>query len=192
MAKSVKKEKEPRKPFVIPTIQEISDCMFEYTKRKKINWPKGFCDWYAEKFFNSYEKSGWRLSAGKGGPVKNWQACFKSEWVTLKYSGDISMLDKLTPKIKPVDRDTLDFVNEILTEYRQNKDSIDEIRTASCYEWCKEQGFFLRLTQDQRQECIEISKKDLTNARSCMVRYLFDYMVSNLLTFNYFFNEVTQ
>lgn len=178
-------------PFVIPTIEEISDYMFEYSKKKKTNWHKVFCDWYAEKFWNAYNSTGWKLSAGKGGKMKSWTSAFKNNWQTLKYEC-VEMLQKLTPKPKPVDRDTLDFVNEILTEYRQNKDSIDEIRTASCYEWCKEQGFFLRLTQDQRQECIEISKKDLTNARSCMVRYLFDYMVSNLLTFNYFFNEVTQ
>lgn len=172
--------------FVIPTINEVAQMM----KNKCPKWPEKFILYYSERFHSHYESNGWKV--GGRGAMKNFTAAFTSQWKRLRFKEDMDMLDSLTPKPKPVDKDTLDYVNEILTEYRKDADAVEEIRTASCYEWCKEQGFFLRLTQDQRNECIDISKQDLTKARSVMVRYLFDYMVSNLLTFNYFFNEVSK
>lgn len=190
MEKKDKKKREPRPAFVVPTIEEVSDCMFEYTKRKKMNWPKAFCDWYAEKFWNSYEKSGWKLSAGRGGPVKDWRACFKSEWVTLKYSGDIAMLDRLTPKPKPVDKATLDYMNDILDSYRKSPETFTEETLSSCYFWLKENGF-LKLQGKQREKAIEDSRISLMKGQATAVRFFMDHMVKELLTFDYFFNEKT-
>lgn len=175
-----------KNPFIIPTIEEISAFM----KLKKKEWPKAFCNWYAEKFFHNYTSSGWKLSAGRGGQMKSWQSAFQNNWKMLKYPEDLAMLKTLTPKPKPVDYDTLDYMNEMLAEYRSGVDC-GEIRMASCYDWCKEQGFFKKMSDENRSKGIEISKTDLTKAKAFMVNLLFESMVKQLITFNYYFNEVS-
>jgi hypothetical protein len=170
--------------FVIPTVEEI----VEYIREKKPNWPKAFVDWYSNKFFNSYESSGWRLSAGKGGLVKNWRACFCNNWQTLKYKEDFDMLIALTPKPKSIDEDTLNYLNDALEEYRKDP-TMDKIRLAACYDWLKEHRL-IKLSFVQRQEAIEESRKDLMLGKALAVTFVFDHMVNNLLTFNYFFNEI--
>ncbi len=173
--------------FIIPIIEEISSFM----KEKKPGWPKAFCDFYASKFFNSYEASGWKLSAGKGGPVKNWRACFLNNWQMLKYQEDREMLLALTPKPKPIDHDTLEYLNEALDGYRKDAGSMTEIRLAACYDWMKENKL-LQLNKKQREQAIEDSRIDLMKGKATAVRFVFDHLVKNLLTFNYFFNEVAQ
>lgn len=180
------KQKEPKKSFVVPSIEEVQ----YFVLTKKPEWGKLFCDWYGDKFWNSYEKSGWKLSAGRGGPVKNWQACFNSNWQTLKYSEDIAMLKHLTPKPKVVDQDTLNFINDVLDEYRRSPETMTDERLGSCYDWLKEQKL-LKLTFAQRQEAILKSKEDLLLGKALAVTFTFDHMVNNLITFSYYFNEVT-
>lgn len=180
--------KKPKKQFVIPTIQEVSDFMYSYMIEKKKNWPKAFCDWYAEKFWHAYNSSEWRLSAGKGGKVKNWQSCFKNNWQTLKWEC-VEMLQTLTPKPKPVDQATLEYMNEILDAYRKHPETMTEDTLASCYLWLKEQGFTKRLNKDQQQQAIVDSKEDVKKGRITAVKFIFDSMVKQLLTFDYFFNE---
>jgi hypothetical protein len=169
--------------FVIPTIEEVSD----YMKEKK-SWPKGFCDWYAAKFWHSYNSCGWRLSAGRGGPVKNWNSCFLNNWQTLKYKEDLDMLLSLTPKPKSIDEDTLNYLNDALEEYRKDP-KMEKIRLAACYDWLKEHRL-IKLSFAQRQEAIEESRKDLMSGKALAVTFVFDHIVNNLLTFNYFFDEV--
>lgn len=171
-------------PFIIPTVEEI----VEYVLQKKSGWPKAFVQWYSEKFFYSYEKSGWKLSAGRGGPVKNWQACFNSNWQTLKYKEDLDMILALTPKPKAIDEDTLNYLNDALEEYRKDP-TMEKIRLAACYDWLKEHRL-IKLSFSQRQEAIEESRKDLMSGKALAVTFVFDHMVNNLLTFNYFFDEV--
>jgi hypothetical protein len=169
----------------IPTVDQV----IEYMGKKKPNWPKAFIEWYSNKFWNSYEKSGWKLSAGRGGLVKNWQACFNSNWQTLKYKEDLDMLALLTPKPKEIDSDTIEFLNEVLGEYRQNPDHMEEIRLASCYDWMKEYKL-IKLKPEQRELAINASKVDLLKGKALAVKFVFDHLVTNLLTFNYFFNEL--
>lgn len=171
----------------IPTIEEVSTFM----KEKRPEWPIGFCDWYAAKFWHSYTSSGWRLSAGRGGLVKNWGSCFQNNWKTLKYKEDIDMLIALTPKPKVIDYDTLDFLNEALEEYRKYSESVSNERLAGCYDWMKENKL-LRLTKEQRESAIEESRKDLMMGKATAVKFVFDHLVKNLLTFNYFFNEIVE
>lgn len=171
--------------FVIPTIEEI----IEYVKEKKPIWPKAFIDWYSNKFFSSYESSGWRLSAGRGGPVKNWKAAFNNNWQTLKYKEDFDMLTVLTPKPKSIDEDTLNYLNDALEEYRKDH-KMEKIRLAACYDWLKEHKL-IKISFAQKQEAIEESRKDLMSGKALAVTFVFDYMVNNLITFNYFFNEIT-
>lgn len=184
MAKETK-QKNPLKSFLIPTIEEVSTFM----KEKKPEWAKTFCDWYADKFINSYTASGWKLSAGRGGPVKDWRACFSNNWKTLKYKEDLDMLTTLTPKPKVVDEETLNFFNDVLTEYREGPGPVSKERLAGCYDWMKENKF-IRLTAQQKEKAIEESKKDLLLGKATATKFVFDHLISNLLDFSYFFKEV--
>lgn len=77
------------KHFKIPLQTEVTAYI-----QNKMKWPEQFCEHYAEKFWNHYQASGWKLS--NGNPVKDWQACFNSQWKVLKYSEDIELLKRLT------------------------------------------------------------------------------------------------
>lgn len=180
-----------KESFIIPTEEEVIEFIKEYVKDKKINWPTPFCIYYGERFWNSYNSSGWRLSAGKGGPVKNWQSCFKNNWKTLKYQEDLNMLRNLMPKQRLIDHDTLEYLDEVLGEFRTDKDSVTKERLASCYDWLKEFKL-LRLNEEEKQRAIVSSIQNLIDGKALAVIYTFNFMVGNLITFNYYFNEITK
>src|SRR5213592_134315 len=100
------------KKFTIPLQTEVS----KYIREKK-GWPQSFCDHYADKFWNHYQASGWKLSSGNS--VKDWKACFNAKWQQLKFKEDIELLNRLTgkmngpPRIGPeTDFDRLDLFIE--------------------------------------------------------------------------------
>jgi len=67
------------KLFVIPSVQEVLDFIIY----KQPSWPGSFSQWYAEKFWNHYQSSGWRLSSNV--LMKDWKAAFCSNWKELKW-----------------------------------------------------------------------------------------------------------
>jgi hypothetical protein len=67
------------KLFVIPSVQEVLDFIIY----KQPSWPGSFSEWYAEKFWNHYQSSGWRLSSNV--LMKDWKAAFCSNWKELKW-----------------------------------------------------------------------------------------------------------
>lgn len=178
MAKSVSK-------FVIPTIEEVSAFMLE-----KMKWPEKFCNFYAEKFWHNYNSSGWRLSAGRGGPMKNWQSAVSNNWKMIKYDEDRAMLERFTPKPKAVDPHTLEWVSAILDEYRKDPLSVPIVRLSALYDWLKEQGFTKMLTPEQKELAMAEYKIDVIKGKATAVAFFLDHMVSNLISFNYYFNEV--
>jgi hypothetical protein len=84
MAKSTK----PRAAFQIPTMQEVIKFMDKTMK----DWPTLFCEFYANKFWNSYQSKGWEIS--RGVRMKDWKAAFFAQWKDVKYKEDREMLDK--------------------------------------------------------------------------------------------------
>lgn len=179
-----KKSKKPAKRFVPPTIEEVKTMM----AGKKPKWPASFIAYYAEKFHSYYTSNGWKV--GGRAAMKNFSAAFCSQWQQLKYKEDQDMLYALTPKVKPIDHDTLEYLNEALDVYRKDSTLVSEERLAACYDWMKENNL-LRLTASQREDAISASKIDLKKGKSTAVKFAFDRMVKNLLDFNYYFNEVT-
>lgn len=77
-----------RTKFKIPLQSEVSVYM-----RQKRGWPEKFCDYYAERFWNHYTASGWKLSNGNA--IKDWKACFNAQWQTLKFKEDIDYLNSV-------------------------------------------------------------------------------------------------
>lgn len=176
-----------KEPFVIPTIEEVSAFMLE-----RMKWPEKFCDFYAEKFWHNYNACGWKLSSGRGGAMKNWQSAVLNNWKMIKYEEDQAMLDRLTPKPKPVDPDTLDWISEALNEYKKHPESVPIERLASFYEWLKEQGFTKMLTPQQKAIALREYKTDELSGRATAVKFFFDHMVDQMINFNYYFNEVSE
>ena len=77
--------------FKIPLQSEVE----AYITQKK-GWPIEFVKYYADRFWNHYQASGWKLSSGNA--IKDWKACFNSQWQYPKFKDDIEMLNKFTSK----------------------------------------------------------------------------------------------
>lgn len=83
-----------RTAFKIPLQTEVSKYIEE-----KTGWPRLFCDYYGDKFWNHYQASGWKLSSGNA--IKDWKACFNSQWKRPKFKEDIEMLQSFGGKASP-------------------------------------------------------------------------------------------
>lgn len=60
--------------FVKPTKEEVIN-FIDVTMR---DWPRSFCEIMGERFFESYQSVGWRLS--KNIPMKDWHAAWHGRW----------------------------------------------------------------------------------------------------------------
>ncbi len=171
--------------FIKPTIEQVKAFMIE----KKKDWPEEFCQYYAEKFWYSYEKSGWRLSAGRGGPMKSWTAAFFSNWQDLTYQADRDKLRVLQEKVKliaakMVEKGQLpllvgeigaEMVDGIMAEYLAHATRVGPERLASCYEWLKK-NLKLRLSAEQKEIVIGMAASNPEKARATVVQWVFDAM----------------
>lgn len=130
--------------FKIPLQSEIAAYI-----QNKMNWPLAFCSYYADRFWNHYAASGWKLS--NGNQIKSWQACFNSNWQTLKFHEDIKMFQQYSPaKIVPMHppKPTTDIerMDALLLKYSKNPSgySIESVKRwpahsiEDCYRVIKE------------------------------------------------------
>jgi hypothetical protein len=177
-------DKTKKPPFVEPSIEEVQAFM----KKVMADWPEAFCAYYAEKFWMSYEKSGWRLSAGKGGKMKSWTAAFHSNWKHLDYEQDRKKLDVLKAQeaarqAKLIKRDGLpaltaneigaEAVDGLMKEYLAHPTHVAKERLAACYEWLKV-NLKPRLSKDQTAIVIAMSEHDPAKARATVVGWVFE------------------
>src|SRR6187549_2086872 len=125
-----------------------------YIKSKK-NWPDEFVKYYTDRFWNFYQSNGWKVS-GKAA-MKDWKAAFNSQWQILKFKEDIEMFNKLKPVEKAETRkdNNLNFLNDVMMEYKQHYDSVPKERLAAIYDFLKERKLLI-LTKEQCQELKEI------------------------------------
>lgn len=191
-----------KKAFQKPKIEEVEAFMQE----RKPEWPAAFCRFYAEKFWNSYEKSGWRLSAGRGGPVKSWKACFSSNWQDLTYQSD---RDKLAEYIaldiqeakagairsgnnknpvhpKDVNPEVLDT---LLVAYTAHPTKVHQSQLAACYDWIKEK-IKVKLSREQRDIVMGIAEIDQEKAKATVVKWVFEQVANGGKTFKQLFANV--
>lgn len=174
------------KRFVPPTIKEVEDYMLE----KKSEWPLKFIEFYAAKFWNYYEASGWKLNGGKS--VKNWQACFNSQWQELRFDS-VDVLKKMqvqqgvVKKVVVEKRNgnfTVDFMNEVLSEYSRHPTGFSEEQLSSYYQWMKEKGF-IKLTNNEMiliNETYKKQKKIVQGMAAC-VTMSFQKMINYQIKF---------
>lgn len=60
--------------FVKPSMEEVIN-FIDVTMRE---WPRSFCEIIGERFWQSYQSVGWRLS--KNIPMKDWHAAWHGRW----------------------------------------------------------------------------------------------------------------
>lgn len=178
--------------FIAPTLEEVIEHIQE---KKKEEWPKKFCEYYAGKFWNYYDSVGWVI-AGRA-KMKNWKSAFSNQWLNLRFQEDLDMLKRLTPtkkvishnnyqpipvatEIKP-NLDTVTYMDEILQDYVKHPTLVPKERLASCYDWLKEKKL-IRITKEQKD--IAIQAGDVNKGKAIVVEFVFSMMAANLWTFN--------
>lgn len=164
---------QPKRNFKIPLRSEVEKYM-----KEKMGWSEEFCVYYAEKFWDYYNAQGWKLS--NGNLMKDWRSAFNANWQKPKYPDDIEMLKKCMQKSSPVIM--LDFIDKILIAYSRNLKP-DRESALKIYDWLKENG----LAKLSKEEIADIKEKcgdDIIASRLWSVKYIFDKMVANNLTFS--------
>ena len=151
-----------------------------------MKWPEAFCKHIAEKFYNHYEASGWRLS--NGNKVKNWMACFNSQWQFIRYKEDRELLEKLskTVEIKKTDNMTeIGQLDNLLARYKAKFESVPFDEFGKWYDYLKANRLMKEFTK-QDIELIKMSYPDDNyKCRCACVRDTFSGYINTGLTFSH-------
>lgn len=167
--------------FKIPLQTEVALYM-----REKKGWPDEFCTHYAERFWNHYQSSGWKLSSGN--LIKDWKACFNSQWQIVKYKEDIDLLNRCLSKqekiaVKVMDKsNTAGYLDSVLAEYSKNYDKFPEERYVAIYDYLKERKA-IRLTRQEIDDILQIAKGNQVKGKVVCVRTFFDKLITNGISF---------
>lgn len=73
--------------FRIPTIEEVRAFM----NLCKPDWPTNFIAYYSDRWMAHYMANGFVVGRVK---MKDWKACIRSQWLTLKFKEDKEFLDR--------------------------------------------------------------------------------------------------
>lgn len=154
--------------FTIPLQTEVQ----AYIKEKK-GWPDSFCKHYAEKFWNHYQASGWKLS--NGNPIKDWKACFNAQWQQIKFKEDIELFNKTAPvtngkvvKMEPGNEvERLDFFIDV---YRKPGADIPFKEFGKWYDFMKANKLLKPMYQNEIDELMEVYEGDKGKCRCAVVQ----------------------
>jgi hypothetical protein len=162
----------------VPLQTEVAKYMEEKTE-----WPNEFCMYYANKFWNHYQAQGWKLANGNA--MKDWKAAFSSQWASVRFEGDIKKLEECKRKtndIKNMDKDSaLAYMDRILYSYKSGLKP-DRESAFKIYDYLKTNGW-MRLTKEQIDEARVRSGNSNDNAKLWALKFFFDRMIANNLTF---------
>lgn len=160
--------------FKVPLQSEVEI----YIKSKK-NWPDEFVKYYTDRFWNFYQSNGWKVS-GKAA-MKDWKAAFNSQWQTLKFKEDIEMFNKCKPAeviSKKHSDQNLNYINDVMMEYKVRYDSIKKETLAHIYDYLKTQKLLI-LTKEQCQELKQIYSGREMEGKAACVAITFQTMITN-------------
>jgi hypothetical protein len=177
MSAIVKQLREKRGGFVVPLVDEV----VLFIKEKK-GWPDKFCKYYAEKFWNNYEASGWRLSNGNS--MKSWQAAFNAQWQNVRYKDDIEFLAQCRKEqpgiVKQMNH--MDKLNEILVEYKENFEKVSDDRLVKVYDYLKERRL-IKMDREEVQFIKNAYGEDPYRGKAACVKMIFSKMINYGTTF---------
>lgn len=168
---------QPSRRMTIPLQTTVQAYM-----REKMGWPDEFCKYYADRFWNHYQAQGWKLSNNV--PMKDWRACFNSQWQRIKDDRDRELLSQIQAKIA-TERQKMDpvtYLNQCLEQHarRQYKPKTPEV--LNIYEWLKANGR-IRLTHEEVEYILREKGNRRDQCRMLAVRVLFDRMIREGKTF---------
>lgn len=159
----------PKNSFKIPLQSEVAS----YMKERK-NWPMPFCVYYAERFWNFYQSNGWKVS-GRA-LMKDWKAAFNSQWQSLKFPEDLSMLAKCINGAKPEPQKNGTTLNDALTFYYKYWDKITDDWYVPIYNLMKEKRLIV-LTEDEKALAKKLGEKNgVAAGKAYCVKAIFDKM----------------
>lgn len=171
MTAVVKKLTEKSAAFRTPLIEEV----VLYMKEKK-GWPDKFCRYYAEKFWNTYEASGWRLS--NGNKMKSWQAAFNAQWQNPRYQQDLDVLNECKKTHLTAVQTENNFLNQLLGQYRRKFDSVDQGTLVAAYDYLKERKL-LKLTREEKELIVKTYGQNIEKGKAACVITLFNNMINH-------------
>jgi hypothetical protein len=177
MSAIVKPLREKRGGFVVPLVEEV----LLFMKEKK-GWPDKFCKYYAEKFWNNYEASGWKLS--NGNKMKSWQAAFNAQWQMPRYQCDIDLLKKCMENKPAIVREmgASGRLNEILSQYKQDFEKVPDDKLVKVYDYLKEHKM-IKLSPDEKQFIKAAYGDNPEKGKAACVKTMFTNMVNHGISF---------
>lgn len=170
IVKKIEGKREKRGGFVVPTIEEVKNLMIE-----KKGWPGKFAQYYAEKFWNNYEASGWKLSNGNS--MKSWQAAFSAQWQNVRYQQDIDFLKECLKK-EPVEKQNSSYLNDLLLAYKKQFDSVPQEALIAAYDFLKSEKK-LKLTLQETELIRKSYSNNIPKGKAACVTTLFSRMINN-------------
>lgn len=172
--------------LTIPLQSEVA----KYMKEKK-GWPQTFCEHYAEKFWNHYQASGWKLSSGNS--IKDWKACFNAQWQTLKFKEDIELFNKLSGKPLPgtfhksLDQPMVEPTNDVerldafINDYRKRPADIEFSKFGQWYDFMKAQRLLKPMFPNEINDLREVYGDDNYKCRCAVVQKTMNGYINNNL-----------
>lgn len=175
-----------RTAFKIPLQSEVEN----YVK-EKMGWPDSFVKHYSEKFWNHYQASGWKLSSGNS--IKDWKACFNSQWKVPKYKEDIELLYgkeknniSVHTSVKPTPPKPVNMIEELdqfLEKYTLHPTEIPFMEFCKYYDYMKQEKLIRPLTGQEVNRLMDIYKGDKIKCRCACVQMTLDGYVNSGFTF---------
>jgi len=165
--------------FKIPLESEVAAYM-----REKMGWPESFCNYYAERFWSHYQASGWKLKGGNS--IKDWKACFRSQWQDLKYPADIERMKQAKSNPVKVDRDPKDYVAALdgfLKTYLSRPSEIVFAEFGKFYEVMKEHKLLKPFNKEEVEGIKTVYHNDIDKCRCACVQKTMDWLANSGLTF---------
>lgn len=170
VVKKIEGEGGRKAAFSVPTVDQVK----AYMKEKK-GWPDKFIDYYAEKFWNTYEASGWRLS--NGNKMKSWTAAFNAQWQDIRYQQDRDMLNECRKTHLTVVQTQNNYLNQLLTQYRKNFDSVSSEALVAAYDYLKENKL-MKLSPDEKDLIKRTYGNNVEKGKAACVITLFNNMIN--------------
>lgn len=171
-----------RSSFKIPLQSEVQ----AYIK-DKMGWPDSFVKHYSEKFWNHYQASGWKLSSGN--LIKDWKACFNSQWKVPKFKEDIEMLygkhvitDTSVKPAPPKPSGKVEELDQFLQSYVDRPTQIPFEAFGKWYDFMKAEKLLKAMTLKDIENLKAIYKNDFQKCRCACVQITLDGYVKGGIT----------
>jgi len=167
--------------FIIPLQSAVSKYM-----KEKMHWPQEFCDHFADKFWNFYNSTGWKLNGNK--KMKSWQSAFNNNWKDLRFAEDkqklVNILKALEQR-KQFELMTHDefllYIDGWLERYKHEQRPSREL-ALKIYEELKRRGMAKLSTEKINMARVQ-GGNSVENCRMWALKYMLDEMIERGYSF---------